>query len=85
MPPLAATSHATTASDRPADAPASAGLVLLLTHRHDFYTIDKVAEAVQARGGEALRIDTDRFPLEAAIELGFEGGQRSARLQYQGA
>lgn len=65
-------------------ASASAALVLLLTHRHDFYTIDKVAEAVQARGGEALRIDTDRFPLDAVIELGFEAGQHSARLQYGG-
>ncbi len=65
-------------------AAAGVPLVLLLTHRQDFYTIDKVAAAVQARGGEALRINTDHFPLDAVIELGFEAGCHRARLHYAG-
>lgn len=45
---------------------------LLLTHSGDHYTIDRVIEAIERRGGEAIRLDTDTFPhaldLEAMLD-----------------
>ncbi len=37
-------------------------LVLLVTHRRDSFTVDRVAEALAARGAEPLRVDADQFP-----------------------
>jgi hypothetical protein len=56
-------------------------LVLLLTHRHDHYTVDRVADALRARGAEPLRVDTDRFPLEMEMVLGFGSAGCSARMR----
>ncbi len=56
-------------------------LVLLLTHRRDHYTVDRVADALNARGAKALRVDTDRFPLEMEMELGFGSKGCSARMR----
>jgi len=36
--------------------------VLILTHRRDHYTVERVAEAVARRGLRSLRFDTDQFP-----------------------
>ncbi len=52
-------------------------LVLLLTHSGDFFTIDRVASAVEARGARAVRIDTDRLP--AALSLTLEPTKSGAR------
>jgi MvdC family ATP-grasp ribosomal peptide maturase len=46
--------------------PAS-GVVLLVTHRGDFYTVDRVAEELVRRGAVPVRVDTDRFPATLAI------------------
>ncbi len=46
--------------------------VLLLTHSGDWFTIDRVVEAVAGRGGRPVRVDTDRFPTE--IDLVMTGG-----------
>ncbi|HEX8475270.1 MAG TPA: MvdC family ATP-grasp ribosomal peptide maturase [Pyrinomonadaceae bacterium] len=56
-----------TASTRP--------LVLLLTHSADFYTIDRVADALTRRGARPVRLDTDRFPRDVKL---------SARLEQRG-
>ena len=45
--------------------------VLLLTHSSDYYTIDLVAAALAKAGASPIRIDTDRFPSEAALSVGF--------------
>lgn len=41
--------------------------VLLLTHREDFYTVDRVADALRDRGARPLRVDTDRYPTEVLL------------------
>jgi MvdC family ATP-grasp ribosomal peptide maturase len=46
--------------------PAS-GVVLLVTHSGDFYTVDRVAEEIVRRGGAPVRVDTDRFPATLAL------------------
>lgn len=42
-------------------------VVLLITHSGDFYTVDRVAEALSKLGVNPFRLDTDMFPL--SIEL----------------
>jgi glutathione synthase/RimK-type ligase-like ATP-grasp enzyme len=39
-------------------------VVLLLTHRADYYTIDRVADALSRRGAHPVRVDTDQYPRE---------------------
>ena len=58
----------------------TANTVLLLTHQHDFYTLDRVADALRARGADPVRIDTDRFPLELAVQMQFVGDTLDATL-----
>jgi MvdC family ATP-grasp ribosomal peptide maturase len=42
-------------------------LVLLLTHSGDFFTVDRVAEALARRGARPFRLNTDLFPLEIRL------------------
>lgn len=44
-------------------------LALLLTHSGDFFTIDRVARAVRRLGWDALRFDTDTFPLQVGLAV----------------
>ena len=39
-------------------------IVLLLTHSGDYYTVDRVADALAKRGAKTFRFDNDRFPGE---------------------
>jgi glutathione synthase/RimK-type ligase-like ATP-grasp enzyme len=43
--------------------------VLLLTHRGDFYTIDRVAEALRRRGAAPIRVDTDTYPVDLGLSV----------------
>jgi MvdC family ATP-grasp ribosomal peptide maturase len=43
------------------------GVILLVTHSGDFYTVERVAEELARRGATPVRVDTDRFP--AALSL----------------
>jgi glutathione synthase/RimK-type ligase-like ATP-grasp enzyme len=43
--------------------------VLLLTHSADYYTIDRVADAVRHRGAEPIRVDTDHFPVDLGLSM----------------
>ena len=53
--------------------------VLLLTHSGDFYTVDRVAEALARKGARPFRLNTDLFP--ASVKLSARAGdERSARL-----
>lgn len=49
--------------------------VLLLTHSGDYYTVERVADALTARGVKTFRFDTDRFPREVRLSarLGADG------------
>lgn len=64
-------------------------LALLLTHSGDFFTIDRVQRALRRRGWDAVRFDTDTFPLQVGLAIertaeGVEGvlelADRSIRL-----
>lgn len=48
--------------------------VLILTHRHDHYTVDRVADALRERGARPQRIDTDRFPAELLLSSALGAG-----------
>lgn len=50
-------------------------VVLLLTHSGDFFTVDRVEEALRRRGARPVRLNTDLFPLELKL---------SARLSPDG-
>lgn len=47
-------------------------IALLLTHTGDHFTIDRVMQAIERRGGDPIRVNTDTFPfaldLEAALD-----------------
>lgn len=58
--------------------------VLLLTHTGDFFTIDRVAEAVERRGARPFRFDTDSFPLEAKLSARLEPGGLGHFISYLG-
>lgn len=62
---------------------------MLLTHSGDFFTIDRVQQALVREGWDAVRLDTDRFPLSVSLAVertkhGVEGvlelPERSVRL-----
>jgi MvdC family ATP-grasp ribosomal peptide maturase len=42
-------------------------VVLLLTHSGDFFTVDRVAEALLRKGARPFRLNTDLFPLEIKL------------------
>lgn len=48
--------------------------ILILTHRRDTYTVDRVARALEVGGARPLRVDTDRLPMELNLSLEV-GGQ----------
>ena len=45
----------------------SSDVVLLLTHSGDYFTVDRVAQALSKRGAFPFRLDTDQFPLELQL------------------
>lgn len=55
--------------------------VLLLTHGGDFFTIDRVAEAVTRHGGTPYRLDTDRFPAQLRLSAVIRDGTLRATLR----
>ncbi|MGD1949191.1 MAG: MvdC family ATP-grasp ribosomal peptide maturase [Leptolyngbyaceae cyanobacterium] len=57
-------------------------VVLLLTHSDDFFTIDRVAEALSQRGAHPFRLNTDLFPSEIQLSAAFTEQGLSHRIQY---
>jgi len=49
--------------------------VLLLTHSGDYYTVDRVADALARRGAKTFRFDTDRFPREVRLAAQLSGAR----------
>lgn len=56
-------------------------VVLLVTHSGDFFTIDRVAEALAQKGVPFFRFDTDKFPLEVQLRAYFGASQHSYSLK----
>ena len=48
-------------------------VILLLTHSGDFFTVDRVAEALLRRGARGFRLNTDLFPLEIRLSAMLTG------------
>jgi MvdC family ATP-grasp ribosomal peptide maturase len=57
-------------------------VVLLLTHSEDFFTIDRVAEALLQRGVHPFRLDTDLFPSEIQLSAAFTEEGFSHQIHY---
>ncbi|MFN6488003.1 MULTISPECIES: MvdC family ATP-grasp ribosomal peptide maturase [unclassified Nostoc] len=60
----------------------SRDVVLLITHSGDFFTIDRVAEALLKKGAQPFRFDTDKFPLEVQLTAHFDKSKSYHRLEY---
>ena len=56
-------------------------VVLLITHSGDFFTIDRVAEALSKKGVQPFRLDTEKFPLEVQLTAHFDK-QQELRVVY---
>lgn len=62
----------------------SRDVVLLITHSGDFFTIDRVAEALSKKGVKPLRFDTDKFPQTVQIIAHFDKSKSYHRLEDGG-
>lgn len=60
----------------------SKNIVLLITHSGDFFTIDRVAEALSKKGAQPFRLDTDKFPLEVQLTAHFDQSKTYHTLEY---
>lgn len=49
--------------------------ILLLTHSKDYYTIDRVEEAIARKGCRPLRFNTDKFPQQVKLSIYLEKGE----------
>nr|MBA3243150.1 MvdC family ATP-grasp ribosomal peptide maturase [Acidobacteriota bacterium] len=58
--------------------------VLLLTHSGDYYTIDRVAEAVSRLGARPFRLDTDLFPEEVRLSSSLSGSGADYSIKADG-
>ncbi len=61
--------------------PSRRDAALLVTHSGDHFTIDRVAAAVERRGLEAFRLDTDLYPTAATITLHDARGAAADRVE----
>ncbi|HEX9918095.1 MAG TPA: MvdC family ATP-grasp ribosomal peptide maturase [Pyrinomonadaceae bacterium] len=59
--------------------------VLLLTHSGDYYTVDRVADALARRGAQTFRFDTDRFPREVRLAARLSGAGNVSYTVEDGA
>lgn len=60
----------------------SRNVVLLITHSGDFYTVDRVAQALSKLGAQPFRFDTDKFPLQVQMETHLTNFKSIYRLKY---
>ena len=60
-------------------------VVVLVTHSADFFTVDRVSEALVRRGVRPFRVDTDRFPGEVRLSARLGKGSAHHQLFYGGA
>lgn len=60
----------------------SRDVVLLITHSGDFFTIERVAQALSKKGVKPFRLDTDKFPLEVQLTAHFDKSKSYHKLEY---
>ncbi|MDJ0697507.1 MvdC family ATP-grasp ribosomal peptide maturase [Mastigocoleus sp. MO_188.B34] len=57
-------------------------IVLLITHSGDFFTVDRVAQALWERGIQTFRLDTDKFPMSVQIAANLGNSESIYTLKY---
>ncbi|MBW4614195.1 MAG: MvdC family ATP-grasp ribosomal peptide maturase [Desmonostoc vinosum HA7617-LM4] len=57
-------------------------VVLLLTHSGDYFTIDRVIDALLKRGVQPFRLDTDQFPIAVQLQAHLDNSGSHHTLQY---
>jgi len=57
-------------------------VVLLLTHSGDYFTVDRVAEALSKRGAQPFRLDTDQFPMAVRLSARLGSDRLHHQLEY---
>lgn len=57
-------------------------IILLITHSGDYFTIDRVAQAILKLGAQPFRLDTDKFPLEVQLKAHFSKFGNTHTLKY---
>jgi MvdC family ATP-grasp ribosomal peptide maturase len=57
-------------------------IVLLITHSGDFFTVDRVAQALSKRGIQTFRLDTDKFPQTVQLQASFQKLGNHHKLVY---
>jgi len=60
----------------------SRDIVLLITHSGDFYTVDRVAQALSRRGAKPFRLNTDMFPLSVGLATHISQSGNKYWLKY---
>lgn len=60
----------------------SRDVVLLISHSDDFFTIDRVAEALLKKGAQLFRLDTDKFPLQVQLTAHFDKSKSYHTIEY---
>jgi MvdC family ATP-grasp ribosomal peptide maturase len=60
----------------------SRDIILLITHSGDYFTIDRVADAISKRGARPFRLDTDKFPLMIELQATLSKTGSYHRLKY---
>lgn len=56
--------------------------VLIITHTKDNISIDKVSESIEQAGGEAIRFNVDRYPLDYKLTSSFTDNKWQVMLQH---
>ncbi len=57
---------------------------LIITRKNDNESVEFVARALEKRGARPFRLDTDRFPTQARVEIRVENGRASGRISDRG-
>lgn len=57
-------------------------VVLLLTHSGDYFTVDRVSQALSKRGAVPFRLDTDQFPLAVQLAAKLHNSKFTHRIHY---
>ncbi|MFN6565578.1 MAG: MvdC family ATP-grasp ribosomal peptide maturase [Nostoc sp. ChiSLP01] len=60
----------------------SRDIVLLITHSGDFFTIDRVAQALSKKGVKPIRFDTDKFPQQVQLTAHFDKSKSYHTIEY---
>ncbi|MBW4591407.1 MAG: hypothetical protein KME46_00405 [Brasilonema angustatum HA4187-MV1] len=57
-------------------------VVLLIIHSGDYFTIDRVEQALLKKGVQPFRFDTDKFPLAVQLKAQLSNSGSDYRLEY---